>query len=78
MDRRISLTEPLFNNPHHLILYLGPAVAVVGVMERLEDLVNSQQCNSNREEISSTLLMTSSGFELFAQALIGIQIQDSD
>ena len=45
-----SLTKPLFDNPYHFLLYFGPSVAVVRVMERLEDLVNGQQSSAKREE----------------------------
>ena len=38
-------------------------------MKSFEDLVNGQHNGTKRGQISSTLLMTSSGFELFDQAL---------
>lgn len=74
---RSSLTEPIFDNIDHLILYFRPAIGVVRVMERLKDLVNGQRDNTKSEEMPITLLMASSGFESFDQALIRTRIQDS-
>jgi len=66
-------TKPLLDNFEHPILDLGAAVAVIGVMECLENLTKGQYGNVTKPLISSTLLMTSSGFELSDQAFNKIQ-----
>ena len=74
-DRRSLLTKPLIDDLDHLVLDLGAAIVVVRMMECLENLVNSQHMSARRQPISSTLLMTSSGFELFDHALNQILTQ---
>ena len=73
MDRRDLFTEPLLNSSEHFILDLGVTVVVVGVVECLEDLAKGEHNGIKGSLISSTLLMTSSGFELFDQAFNRIQ-----
>ena len=72
-DGQSTLTEPLFNDLKHFIPDLGATVVVVRVMERLNNLTKGQHCSIKRKLISSTLLITSSGFELFDQAFDQIQ-----
>jgi len=67
------LTKPLLNNSKHFILDLGVTVVVVGVMEGLKNLTKGKHDSIKDPLISSTLLMASSGFELFDQAFNRIQ-----
>ena len=68
-------TKPLLNNFEHSILNLGATVAVVGMMEGLKYLGKGKHRSTKLQGTSGTLLITSSGFELFDQAFDRIQIR---
>ena len=72
-DGRSPLTEPLFNDFEHSVPDLGAAIVIVRVMERFNNLTDGQYGNFGRLLVFSTLLITSSGFELFDQAFNQIQ-----